>query len=264
MFRHFWQEEWQTDGDSIEPVLTRAFPHQGARNFDDDFWLHLIHDGSTKKRLEYCQDEDGNLCYFRAIQGHSAGVPISPNLMNSTPIPNNWKEYIYHKKFVGFSVHSGEWNNSGRKREGQGSPSSLSNTTESFWKRPGKGEASFRLHSSSKSSSWNSLETQPKCCVLGTIEDSAWTQIGKPAQNREKQDWKNGKPELDNAWRLRGIYFIDPDDEEHTEILKNARRKLERPVAPAMPCERQTSIAKKRMRCRKFAIKRSFKQCLIG
>ena len=28
--------------------------------------------------------------------------------------------------------------------------------------------------------------------------------------------------------RLRGIYFIDPDEEEYKEILKNARRRLER------------------------------------
>ena len=42
---------------------------------------------------------------------------------------------------------------------------------------------------------------------------------------------------LDNARRLRGIYFIDHDDEEHKETLKNARRKLERPMAPAMPCK---------------------------
>ena len=40
------------------------------------------------------------------------------------------------------------------------------------------------------------------------------------------------KPKLDNARKLRGFYFIDPDDKEYSEILKNARRKLERLVAP--------------------------------
>ena len=29
--------------------------------------------------------------------------------------------------------------------------------------------------------------------------------------------------------RLRGIYFIDPDEEEYKSILKNGKRKLERP-----------------------------------
>ena len=65
-----------------------------------------------------------------------------------------------------------------------------------------------------------------------------WTKIGKAAQNREKQEWKHEKPKLDIARRLRGIYFIDPDDQDYRETLKNARRKLERPVAAAMPCKR--------------------------
>ena len=41
-------------------------------------------------------------------------------------------------------------------------------------------------------------------------------------------------PKLDNARTLRGIYFIDPEDKEFKETIKNARKKLETPVAPAM------------------------------
>ena len=44
-------------------------------------------------------------------------------------------------------------------------------------------------------------------------------------------------PKLDNAWKLRGIYFIDPEDKEFKETIKNARKKLETPMAPAMPCK---------------------------
>ena len=36
----------------------------------------------------------------------------------------------------------------------------------------------------------------------------------KATQNREKQEWKNEKPKLDNARRLNGIYFVDRDDKE--------------------------------------------------
>ena len=41
-----------------------------------------------------------------------------------------------------------------------------------------------------------------------------WTKIGKAAQNREKQEWKHEQPKLDTARRLRGIYFIDPEDQD--------------------------------------------------
>ena len=36
---------------------------------------------------------------------------------------------------------------------------------------------------------------------------------------------------------MRGIYFIDPEDKEFKETIKNARKKLETSVAPAMPCK---------------------------
>ena len=47
----------------------------------------------------------------------------------------------------------------------------------------------------------------------------------------------NGKTKLDDAWRLRGIYFIDLEDKEFKETIRNARKKLETPMAPAMPCK---------------------------
>ena len=45
------------------------------------------------------------------------------------------------------------------------------------------------------------------------------------------------KLHLENARKLRGIYFIDPEDKEFKETIKNARKKLETSVAPAMPCK---------------------------
>ena len=55
---------------------------------------------------------------------------------------------------------------------------------------------------------------------------------------RIEKKWAKEKPILDNARKLKGISFVDPDDKEYQETLKNARRKLERLVAPAMPCKR--------------------------
>ena len=63
-----------------------------------------------------------------------------------------------------------------------------------------------------------------------------WRKIGKNAKLKEKQ-WSFVKPHLDNVRKLRRIYFIDPYDKEFKETIKNARKKLETPVAPAMPCK---------------------------
>ena len=59
----------------------------------------------------------------------------------------------------------------------------------------------------------------------------------KNAKLKEKQKWSYEKRHLDNARKLRGIYFIDPEDKEFKETIKNARKKLEASVAPAMPCK---------------------------
>ena len=59
--------------------------------------------------------------------------------------------------------------------------------------------------------------------------------MGKNAKLKEKQKWSNEKLHLENARKLRGIYFIDAEDKEFKETIKNARKKLETSVAPAMP-----------------------------
>ena len=61
--------------------------------------------------------------------------------------------------------------------------------------------------------------------------------MGKNAKLKEKQKCSEEKIHLDNARKLRGIYFIDPEDKEFKETIKNARKKLETSVAPAMPCK---------------------------
>ena len=64
-----------------------------------------------------------------------------------------------------------------------------------------------------------------------------WKKMGKNAKLQEKQKWSHEKLHLDNGRKLRGIYFIDLEDKEFKETIKNARKKLEALVAPAMPCK---------------------------
>ena len=59
--------------------------------------------------------------------------------------------------------------------------------------------------------------------------------MGKHA--KLKQKWSDEKLHLENARKLRGIYFIDPEDKEFKETIKHAREKLETSVAPAMACK---------------------------
>ena len=64
-----------------------------------------------------------------------------------------------------------------------------------------------------------------------------WEKMGKNAKLKEKQKWSHDKLHLDNARKLRGIWFIDSEDEMFKETIKNARKKLETSVALAMPCK---------------------------
>ena len=61
--------------------------------------------------------------------------------------------------------------------------------------------------------------------------------MGRNVKLKEKQKWPHEKLHLENARKLRGIYFSDPKDKEFKESIKNARKKLETSVALPMPCK---------------------------
>ena len=46
------------------------------------------------------------------------------------------------------------------------------------------------------------------------LRPELWRGMARNAKLREKHKWAIEKPKLDNATRLRGIYFIDPEDME--------------------------------------------------
>ena len=64
--------------------------------------------------------------------------------------------------------------------------------------------------------------------------------LRKKLKKREEQEWANEKPKLDSARRIRGMYFIDPEDEEFKETIENSRRKLEVHMDAAIPCKKKT------------------------
>ena len=50
---------------------------------------------------------------------------------------------------------------------------------------------------------------------------------------RETQQWAVEEPKLDNDRKLRGIYFINPEDMEFRDTMKDMRKKLEVPLLSA-------------------------------
>ena len=66
-----------------------------------------------------------------------------------------------------------------------------------------------------------------------TVWPHMWKHMSDASKRKEEQKWAIEKPKLDNARRLRGIYFIAPEDEEFKDITKKARRKLEIPMPAA-------------------------------
>ena len=62
-----------------------------------------------------------------------------------------------------------------------------------------------------------------------------WKHTSDAAKKKAKQRRAIDKPKFDNARQLRGIFFIEPNDEEFKLTMKAARRKLDFPMRAAMP-----------------------------
>ena len=53
-----------------------------------------------------------------------------------------------------------------------------------------------------------------------------WSGMSKAAQRKEQQRWAIDKSKLDNARKLRRIYFVDPDGGEVEETIRNTHGKV--------------------------------------
>ena len=68
-----------------------------------------------------------------------------------------------------------------------------------------------------------------------------WKHMSDATKSKAKQKRAIEKPKLDNARQVRGIFFIEPEDEEFKHTMKNAPRKLEIPMPAAMLCKTPTT-----------------------
>ena len=75
-----------------------------------------------------------------------------------------------------------------------------------------------------------------------------WAKLGRNVKLKERHKWSDEKPKLDNARRLRGIYFIDLEDKEFKETMENTCKKWETLMTPAMRCKTSKKIKKGEIR----------------
>ena len=79
------------------PKLRKAFQKAGGRKFSDSDWPQHHYKGSHKTRFQYCKNSRDVLLYIGAMQGHTGGILIAPELMVHAAIPYKWKEFLFHR-----------------------------------------------------------------------------------------------------------------------------------------------------------------------
>ena len=67
-----------------------------TQNWNDGNWIDVLSRSTDDPRMEYCEDQNRTIIYIRAVQGHSHGDRINPDLFSFNQVPLNWKEHILH------------------------------------------------------------------------------------------------------------------------------------------------------------------------
>ena len=78
---------------------SRKRKFDGASQWSLNDWTSpLAKGGGAKKRFQYClnPNSSNHLLNLRAIQGHSGGNALDPELQDNVLLPEGFTEYIYH------------------------------------------------------------------------------------------------------------------------------------------------------------------------
>ena len=184
LLRHFDHDERQTDAavhwDSMRPVLLRALADKGAHVFSEQEWKTSISNKEVARSgSSVVKFLKKSWAYLRAIQGHTSGITIAPELMGHVLLPYTWKELLYHKG-CSFNMKSilehgliagGKETKEGRRTI------FFTPLTEPFWERWGGRSSSWRPVSSEKVSLQQQLETWSRRCLLGKLIQSTGSRI---------------------------------------------------------------------------------------
>ena len=90
LVNHYDQDERDSDGavhqHTVKSKLIREFGSRGARDFLERDWPQQVYEGNDTTSFEYCVNSENSLMYIRAIQGHTGGNMIAPELMGQVAI----------------------------------------------------------------------------------------------------------------------------------------------------------------------------------
>ena len=92
LIRHEISRERETDGAShwnfTIPKLRIKIRSDGGNNCTDRDWINFIWKRRNKTRFQYCQNSYNKLLYIRAIQGHTGGKMIEPEMLGHVLFPH--------------------------------------------------------------------------------------------------------------------------------------------------------------------------------
>ena len=132
------------------------------------------------QRKESNTAENAILCYLRAIQERHFGViPVEPEFMDYVFIPYKWKKYVCHGGHSwNFQSTLGNGLIPGGNEEDEGRQAVFLTPTHPFWNDAEEETPHDDFSIPQKAPLRNSIEKQPRCCILGTIAKISGSRIG--------------------------------------------------------------------------------------
>ena len=134
MIRHHDQDDGSYHWDTVRSVLLKAFAQNGTGEISDNQWIHLIHEGSSKKKSRILLELQEVLVLSTSNPGtlwwSSDKTRNDGTHDNSSSLE---RVYLSQGIFIGCSIYFGEWTNSGRKGKRQFPTISLFYTSGSVW-----------------------------------------------------------------------------------------------------------------------------------
>ena len=108
---------------------------------------------SNKTRFQHCKNSNNVLLNIRAVQGHTGGKVIAPELMGPVTVRPRWKEFLYHRgcSFDVTSILRAGLIAGGKARKKQGD--SILHAIRPFWRLKGKKKNSKKKKTQRKKNS---------------------------------------------------------------------------------------------------------------